>query len=189
MQNAEESVWLRTRSGSIKSGEEYHVAATFGSNGFQLFLNGRLVAEEAGFTDGLQNNTRDLAIGANTWARSLADPEWTRDFFDGRISGFGIYGDQLSAREIAGLAGRAPEEPLDDPTVIGGVLYGTDAGEQLDAYVHHVNHVQAGYGDDTVTGSSGDDTLQGGHGEDSLMGGDGNDWLVSYADAREPVIA
>ena len=188
-QSADESVWLKTAQGSIQQGQEYQVALTFGDDGFWLYVDGEMKDWETDFTQGLQENTQNMAIGANTWARNADHPNKTWDAFDGRISDFTIFGTQYDHNTIATMAGNPPDPPLGEPTVIDGVLYGTDNDETLDAGMYGVTEVHAGYGDDTVIGTSGNDRLDGGHGEDRLEGGDGDDLLVSYSDGREPVIA
>ena len=40
LQSTETERWLDTEPGSVQAGQEYHVAITFGAEGFQLFLNG-----------------------------------------------------------------------------------------------------------------------------------------------------
>ena len=182
LQNTERSVWLKA--GSIAAGEEHHLAVTFGEDGFWVYLDGRMAAWNTEFTQGLETNTENLAIGANAWSRTEERPFKTYDHFDGRIEGFSIYDQQYDQNVIATMAGHEPDPPLTEPTEIDGTLYGTDAGETLTG-----SNVNAGYGDDLVIGTNGNDVLRGGHGEDRVEGGDGNDLLVSYADGREPVIA
>ena len=182
LQSTERSVWLKT--GSIAAGEEHHLAVTFGDDGFWVYLDGRMAAWNTEFTQGLESNTENLAIGASAWSRTEAKPYKTHDHFDGQIEGFSIFDQQYDQKTIAKLAGNEIDPPLTEPTVIDGTLYGTDADETLTG-----TNVDAGYGDDLVMGTDGNDVLRGGHGEDRVEGGAGNDLLVSYADGREPVIA
>ena len=188
-----DSVWLKSAEGTISPGEEHHLTVTFGDDGFWLYLDGRMVDWELDFHQTLESNTQDLAIGANTWARSADNPNWTWDNFDGRIRDFMVFDSQYDRNAVATLAGNPPDPPLTEPTVIDGVLYGTDANEKGDnklmAVEYGVTSIHGGYGDDTLVGTTGNDVLIGGHGEDRLYGGAGNDLLISYADGREPVIA
>ena len=188
-QSAEESVWLKTASGAIEAGQEHHLAFTFGEQGAWLYVDGLMKDWEVGFTQGLEENTQNLAIGANTWARNEHRPDKTWDLFAGTIADFTIYNQQYDHQQVAELAGHPPDSPLTEPTVIDGVLYGTDQGETLEASDHGVAEVNGGYGDDLVLGSDRDDVLDGGHGEDRLEGGAGNDLLISRSDGREPQIA
>ena len=188
LQSADESVWVKTAPGTITAGEEHHLAVTFGDDGLWLYVDGQLAAVNTEFQQGIENNTESLILGANGWGRN-DDNNKIYNHFDGQIEGFTVYGSQLDSNAIEALAGLEVEEPLTEPTVMDGVLYGTDDDESLDAATHNVNQVHAGYGDDTVTGTMAADTLDGGHGEDSIVGGAGDDLIRSYADGREPVIA
>ena len=129
LQSADGEVWLRTAEGSVEAGAEYHLTVTFGDDGFWVYLDGRVAASKAEFTQGIESNPEKLAIGANTWARNADRPYHTWDHFDGRISGFTVFNSQYDYGEVAELAGRPLPGPLDDPTVIDGTLYGTDADE------------------------------------------------------------
>ncbi|MEM7311906.1 MAG: LamG-like jellyroll fold domain-containing protein [Planctomycetota bacterium] len=189
LQSADESVWLKTTPGSIVEGREHHLAVTFGEDGFWLYLDGEMKDWETDFTQGLGENTQNLVIGANTWSRNEDRPDKTSDNFDGRITDFTVYGLQLSRDQVATLAGVSEDEPLEVPTVIDGVLRGTENNDILSAAGHGVTEVFGDYGDDTILGSSGNDILDGGHGEDRIDGRDGDDLLISRADGREPRIA
>ena len=81
-QSSDSEVWMRTSSGSIEAGEEYHLAFSFGEGGARLYLNGVLQDWESDFTQGLDTNTQNLAIGANTWSRNENRPDWARNHFD-----------------------------------------------------------------------------------------------------------
>ena len=189
LQSAEESVWLKTNAGSVVEGQEHHIAITFGEDGFWLYLDGEMKDWETEFTQGLSENTQNLVIGANGWSRNEDRPYKTWGNFAGQITDFTIFGTQMDRNQVATLAGVPQDEPLDIPTVINGVLYGTEGNNILSAASHGVNQVQGDYGDDTILGSDGDDILDGGHGEDRLEGGAGDDLLISRADGREPRIA
>ncbi len=188
-QSAAESVWLKSTEGSIGAGEAYHLALTFGDDGFWLYLNGRMTDWDLEFKQDLTQNKQNLVIGANAWGRTEEYPDKTWNHFDGQIGDFTIFDSQFDAHEVAALAGYETDPPLEEPAVIDDVLHGTDNDETLSATDYGVTNVYAGYGDDTVIGTDGNDRLNGGHGEDWLEGGDGDDLLASYSDGREPVIA
>ncbi|MEM9586179.1 MAG: LamG-like jellyroll fold domain-containing protein, partial [Planctomycetota bacterium] len=181
-QSDSKSETIRSAVGSVTAGEDHHVAVTFGTEGFRLYVDGRVADAEVDFTQGMTENDNSLVLGASTVRRD-GDRMNLRDALEGTIENFEFYTQQLDAYEIAELAGvdlGAPNTPIE----IDGVLTGTDAGEALTG-----THVFAGYGDDTVDGTDGDDILDGGHGEDTLRGGPGADLLISRSDGREPVIA
>ena len=79
-QSAEESVWVKTVAGSIEAGEEYHLALTFGDEGLWLYVDGELKTGSTTFTQGLEQNTQNLVIGANAWGRSDNIPSGPRLF-------------------------------------------------------------------------------------------------------------
>ena len=179
LQSAQEDMYLWSQEGSVDAGEEHHVATTFGPDGFWLYLDGQMVDWKTGFTTGLQANVENLVLGANTWERNANYPDHTTQHFDGLIGDFSFYGRQMSRQEIAQLAGYEY-----DPPRVDGRIYGTVGDDTLSG-----SDVDAGYGDDRVTGSDGNDRLDGGHGEDWLEGGPGDDLLISRSDGREPQIA
>ena len=181
--------WVRTPEGSVKAGESYHVAVTFGPEGMWLYLNGEFANWAPSFPPALTMNEEDLVIGANGWERTKTRPFATKHHFTGVISEFMIFGVLYDDDAVSVLAGKPVDAKPETPFVEDGLLYGTDDGELLEAGDHGVMDVYGGYGDDTIVGTSESDILQGGHGEDRLVGGDGDDFLISFADGREPVIA
>ena len=190
LQSADHSEWVSTEPGLVEAGQDHHLAITFGTNGLWLYLDGEMQDWEYDFTQGLEQNTQNLVIGANTWSRSADHPDLARDHFDGRIGDFMIFNQQFDHDEVATLAGNPPDPPLTEPTVIDGVLHGTNGNDgELEAALFGVNQVQGNYGDDSLRGTSGNDILDGGHGEDILRGGAGDDLLISRSDGREPQIA
>ena len=122
---------MKSSEGAVQAGEEYHLAVTFGGEGFNVYLNGRSRLP-GGVHPGNRFESENLAIGGNTWARNADRPYDTWDYFDGRISGFTVFNSQYDYGEVAELAGRPLPGPLDDPTVIDGTLYGTDADAQTE---------------------------------------------------------
>lgn len=107
LQSTDSQQWLETDEGSVQAGREYHVAITFGAEGFQLYLDGVSADSRDEFTQGIDTNMEALAIGANIWGRSAEDPLYARDEFAGVISDFTIHQGQLTEAEIAALAGVA----------------------------------------------------------------------------------
>ena len=74
LQSTSKNEYVESASNSIGVGEEYHVAITFGANGFWLFLNGQLISVEADFNQGINTNKESLAIGASLASRSPERP-------------------------------------------------------------------------------------------------------------------
>jgi len=189
LQSDQGEAWLSTPVGSIVAGREYHVAVAFGEQGFQLYLNGELAQLRSDVAFGLAENDNNLIVGATNWAQSSAHPHVTYHHFEGTISDFTLFDSQLGYRNIHELTGVEPDGPPGAPTMIDGVLHGTDEGETLDAGANGSRQINGGYGDDHLLGSAEDDVLDGGYGEDRLEGGDGNDLLISRSDGRETIIA
>ena len=104
LQGDDDEVWLSTGAGSVQAGEEYDLAFSFGRDGAHLYLNGVKVDIEADYTQGLRNNSEDLAIGTNTWGRSVTDPDWRSDYFHGQIDDFMVFDHALSNAEIFALS-------------------------------------------------------------------------------------
>ena len=72
------------------------VGGSFGMFDGDVPLDGQMRDWETEFDQGIENNLEPLAMGANIWGRSKNDPQYARDEFTGTISGFTIYGTQLS---------------------------------------------------------------------------------------------
>ncbi len=160
---------------------------TFGGDGVGIYLDGYLQAWDTEFTTGIDPNREDLAIGANTWARTADNPDWRANYFTGTISDFVVYGKQLDRNEVAALAG-VELNPV-PVGLVGDRFYGTDDDDVIDAATEGVNDVHGNYGNDVITGTDEADVLDGGHGEDTVYGGGGNDIIYSRSDGREPIIA
>ncbi|MEL6109864.1 MAG: LamG-like jellyroll fold domain-containing protein, partial [Planctomycetota bacterium] len=188
-QSTTKSETVQTLSDSIVVGQEYHLAVTFGPDGFWLYLDGALQDWETDFFQTMELNAEDLLIGANGWGSTSSDPDWARDHFEGVISEFTVFDQQMTRAEVRELAGLQPPVDPTDPFIDNGVLYGTLAGETLDLNQYPDVKTAVGYyGDDVILGSDDGVVLFGGHGEDRLVGGAGNDILYSFADGREPRI-
>jgi hypothetical protein len=104
LQTTSQTVTLRTESKSIRAGQSYHVAVSFGAAGLRLYLDGELVASRVDVTTGLANNRENLVVGAGTSLRDVRNPTRTSDYFDGTIEGFTVYGRALTRAEIGLVA-------------------------------------------------------------------------------------
>ena len=188
-QSTSKSEHVQTLSDSIVEGQEYHLAVTFGPDGFWLYLDGALQDWETDFFQTMELNTEDLLIGANGWGSTSSNPDWARDHFEGSITDFTVFDSQKSRAEVRELAGLDPPVDPTEPYVEDGTLFGTLAGDTLDLNQYPDITAAVGYyGDDVIVGSDAGVVLMGGHGEDRLIGGEGNDILYSFADGREPRI-
>ncbi len=201
--------WLSTPQDLIEVGVEYHVAVTFGPDGFWLYVDGQMMDWSLGFQQGWETNPEPLAIGANIWGRSPQDPNYAFHEFEGVIRDFTIYDSQFTSTQIAQLAGVGPPPALSEPTVNDqAVLVGTLGDDAaLEASGYGVNAVFGDAGDDvliandqagvldvpspseTLDLSGFANVLDGGEGRDVLEGSDLADLLISRSDAREPKIA
>ncbi|MCR9254871.1 MAG: hypothetical protein NXI16_02110 [Alphaproteobacteria bacterium] len=114
LQSEDKSEYLRSAKNAIQEGQEHDVAISFGAAGFQLYLDGALVDQEVGFTQGLADNNLSLVLGASGAHRRDNRPLDARDEFDGVISDFAVYGSQLPVEQIALLG----QDPVADPVVL-----------------------------------------------------------------------
>jgi len=188
LQSDSEEVYLYSAADSIIAGEQHHVAVSFGPDGYRLFVDGLIADAEVDFDQDISQNENPLVLGASAWSRQGDDAN-LRSFFEGTIHEFTIYSAQYELDEMAALAG-LDLTPLSQPTVIDGVLHGTDRIDWLNLVRYgSVNSVLGGYSTDLIQGTPENDRLDGGHGEDLIVGGAGDDVLVSRSDGREPVIA
>ena len=134
----------------MQPGEAYHLAITFGPAGFELYLNGELADSNDEFTQGIETNLEELAIGANIWGRSDDHPRFARDEFTGTISDFAIYRRQLNQNQISDLSGWSPGLAMTDSKAIEDVLLDAlDADvrdQELESGQHHVDAI---FGDDS----------------------------------------
>ena len=183
LQSAEQSMYLYSADDSIVAGETHHVAVSFGAEGARLYVDGLIADAKVDFTQGISANGNSLVLGASTITRDGDRPN-LRDPLAGEISSFTIYADQYGLSEMAALAG-LDQTPLAEPTLIDGVMVGTDGRD----FLFRHTEIDGSYGNDRLRGTPGDDYLDGGPGLDRLFGGPGNDVLVSRSDGWEPVIA
>lgn len=77
--------------GDLRPGQWYHVAATWGSRGMEIYLNGQLHAKNNYTGSG---GPDDIALIVGDW------PQGSADAFDGLLDEVAIYDRQLSKREI-----------------------------------------------------------------------------------------
>lgn len=88
----------------FKAGEQTNLAITFGDEGLHVYADGKEVASDALWTNGLQGNLEPVVIGANQYASSDLAADNLVDFFDGVISKVTLSDGQMSAEQIADRA-------------------------------------------------------------------------------------
>ena len=147
--------------GVLNAGREYEVAATFGPNGVELYVDGVLVGADSGVEMSWVSNQEYLQIGGLGWASQSGEGSFGNPFA-GEIENVQIFDRILDTSQI--------EELTSDP------ITGTEGSETLVGTGGDDEIVGEG-GDDTLFGLGDVDTLIGGAGSDSLWGGTGNDVL------------
>lgn len=99
---------LFSSAGSVTAGTWHHVAATFGSGGMKLYLDGALVDSNP-YTGGLATssggagNFEPIALGASSWGSNPGSVHPLVDFFDGAIDEVAFFDQQLAADQIQDL--------------------------------------------------------------------------------------
>ncbi len=118
---------------SVNAGDWHHAAVSFGSNGLELYLNGDLVAEDSGFTTGIDGNNNPWVIGAKAWKTSEGSNDGIERFFEGQIADVAIFDQQLSPSDIDVLADRGTlnENAADGTYVTTASGTDADAGDTL----------------------------------------------------------
>jgi hypothetical protein len=91
-------------------------AFVFGDNGMQLWLNGVLVGSNP-YTGGLENNTRDFAVGALTWDVNATSPPWASPL-SGTMEAVEIYNGFYNFSDRWGDVPIPPPGPVDSLEVI-----------------------------------------------------------------------
>ena len=89
--------------GGLAAGQEYEVAATFGANGIQLYVDGVLVGSDAGHIMTWTGNQEFLQVGGLGWGSQTGQDTFTNPFA-GQIADVQVYGQVLNAAQIAELA-------------------------------------------------------------------------------------
>jgi Ca2+-binding RTX toxin-like protein len=172
-QSSDETHYISTGSGTVQQGVWQQLTFTWGAGGMKLYLDGALVGSDSytgglGSTSGGSGNTEPIVIGASQADSGNGVANNLTDFFDGDIDEVAIFGEALSAAQIAALyeAGTDTAPP---------VVPGDDV-------------LDGGAGDDTLSGGAGNDILDGGSGADVIDGGEGTD-TADYSGADGTVIA
>ena len=110
LQSTNATFTLRTETGSVRAGEDYTLAITFGAGGFQVYLDGELAAWRPDVVTDISQNTWSFLLGANTAYRDLKNPNSRTDYFVGSLAKFEVYDRALSRAEVA-LIGAPTDSP------------------------------------------------------------------------------
>ncbi|MEM7237245.1 MAG: Ig-like domain-containing protein [Pseudomonadota bacterium] len=114
----------------IQAGVEYEIAATFGPDGSGLWVDGNLVASDALYMDWTQN-VEAIQWGGRGWASSSGAFGFDAPF-EGTISDKQVYGEVLTASQIAGLAADSSGSNAAPIAVDDDLLVDEDSSATLD---------------------------------------------------------
>ncbi|MEO1622807.1 MAG: LamG-like jellyroll fold domain-containing protein, partial [Cyanobacteria bacterium J06632_3] len=136
------------RSQNLQSNQLYDVAITFGSQGIELWIDGKLIHTNSNYTGGLDGNLEPVVLGASQARSNNLSADDIEKHFHGTLQNVRLIDGQLSGEDIAQL----PVAPPTDATVVFETLV-ADASNN-----------------DTIVGGQGHDTLHGNLGNDTLYG-------------------
>jgi hypothetical protein len=114
MQSTSASNFVRSASGSIATGQWYHVMFAWGEEGMALYLNGVLVDTNAytggmGTSSGGVGNYEPIVLGANAWKTGNFNSSGLEGYFDGVLDDFRLYNERLSESQAAEIYAGADE--------------------------------------------------------------------------------
>ena len=143
IQSENESFYVE--GGNVSSGDWHQMTVSFGSDGFNLYVDGQQV-DHNDYTGGLAGNENPWAVGANAWATGDNNSQGLRDFFEGQMDDLAIYDQQLSGEQIQSLytdgvqslinAGAdAGSDDVTFPLDITSAVTDTDGSETLEVTV------------------------------------------------------
>ena len=111
-----DSVVLGSAPSSVTAGTWHHLAATFGSRGVELWVDGVRVAADDTWTAGWDSsaggatgNTEPITLGASQRASTAGTTDVLDRYVDGRLDEVALFGAQVPGATIAALAGAAPQ--------------------------------------------------------------------------------
>lgn len=159
---------------SIETGQDYHLAITFGEEGLKIYLNGEL-ATESTFKESMELNYQNIVVGASGAGRNDSQDD-ARDEFTGTISDFAIYDTALDIGSIELLSQFSYDTDITVGSINGDSIQGTVDEDNIVSGASQ-DTVKGGSGDDTIYGEQGDDWISGGKDNDKLFGGGGEDYV------------
>ena len=104
--------------GPVNAGEEYDVAATFGSNGVEFYVNGDLAGADSGVNMSWASNQEYLQIGGLGWGSQSGQGDFA-DPFAGVISDVQVFDQVLNPSQIDALAVATFTGTDNDDTIVG----------------------------------------------------------------------
>jgi len=144
MQSTTASNFVRSASGSISTGQWYHVMFAWGEEGMALYLNGVLVDTNAytggmGTSSGGVGNYEPIVLGANAWKTGNFNSSGLEGYFDGVLDDFRLYNERLSESQAAEIYAGA-DEP--SPFLSEAIVEDTSGfGDPLDLAVQDTDPV------------------------------------------------
>ncbi|MCR9074379.1 MAG: hypothetical protein NXI18_22280, partial [Alphaproteobacteria bacterium] len=194
-QTDDSTEYLKVPDLMISQDTDYHLAVSFGEDGLNVFVNGKLWASEPEMKQGMDMNERSFLVGASGAWRS-DDGHTAHQQFNGTIADVMVFGEQVEGEDMAALAGAV--DPAFEADALAAMAqddlmpafqqlhHGSDEAKAL-AMAYGFNHMGqmtsgATYSEgtdagETIEGTSGDDAINAGLGDDTVNGNDGNDIL------------
>ncbi|MEM6452889.1 MAG: LamG-like jellyroll fold domain-containing protein, partial [Cyanobacteria bacterium P01_D01_bin.105] len=139
------------RSNSLEANRMYNAAVTFGDRGFELWVDGNLVATDS-YTGGLATNSggsgnrEPIVLGASQSYSNDLTADNLVEYFNGTLQDVRLYNQQLDDGTIAQLPSMPPENAV---------------FEALTSDASNNDVLVGGKGHDTLYGNAGDDILYG----------------------------
>jgi hypothetical protein len=114
MQSTTASNFVQSASGSISTGQWYHIMFAWGEEGMALYLNGLLVDTNSytggmGTSSGGVGNYEPIVLGANAWKTADLGSSGLEGFFDGVLDDFRLYNERLSESQALEIYNGATE--------------------------------------------------------------------------------
>ncbi|WP_216665442.1 Ig-like domain-containing protein [Pseudoruegeria sp. HB172150] len=103
---SEDTTYVVETNTAIAAGEFHHIAATFGSGGVMLYLDG-VIEGTLAYTGGIATNSEPLVLGANQWTSASGYANVLLEPFDGTLYVAELYSEALDASDVGALAAAA----------------------------------------------------------------------------------
>ncbi|WP_298983128.1 LamG-like jellyroll fold domain-containing protein [uncultured Roseibium sp.] len=183
-QSDDKTEYLKVPDLQLSANTDYHLAVSFGDDGLNVYVNGKLWAAEPEFKQGMDMNERAFLVGASgAWRKD--DAQTAHQQFKGTIANVMVFNEQIAGTGMAALAGEVDAafeaEALaamaqdDLMPAFQQLHHGSDEAKAL-ATAYGFNH----HGEMTAsaavqTGTDAGETLEGTEDADAIDAGLGND--------------